>query len=430
MKISKIRAFEVLDSRGLPTIAAEVKLESGVCGRAIVPSGASLGKNEALELRDGDQKRWLGRGVLRAVKNVNEIIAPALKGQVAEVRKIDEIMLDLDGTANKSRLGANAILAVSLASVRAVASEQKQPLYEVIARLAGIERLSLPTPMVNILSGGLHAGWNVDMQDFLAIPLGASSFRQAMDYVGRVYHCMRSILQEKGFTTLLADEGGFAPNVANHEEMLKLLCKAIEKAGLKAGVQEDVAIGIDVASSHFWRDQKYFLKKENLVLDGNGIIELLKDWSTLYPIISIEDGCAEDDWSSWKEMTRKLGQNMQLVGDDIFTTNSSLIRKGIENRIANSVLIKLNQIGTMTETLDAIELCRKGGYAPVISARSGDTEDSSIADLAVGTASGQIKVGSIARSERTAKYNRLLEIEEWSETRFPFTGRECFPFVS
>lgn len=430
MKISNVRAMEVLDSRGYPTVAVEMKLANDAFGKAIVPSGASVGKNEALELRDGDEQRWAGKGVLRVVRNVNEIIANALIGIEADVRSVDRIMVELDGTENKSKLGANAILAVSLANARAVAAEQKKPLYSLIAELCNVASPTLPMPMVNILSGGLHARWSLDMQDFLVVPLGAESIRQALDYVGMIYHSTMQILNEKGLSTLLADEGGFGPHVQYHEEMLNILSEAARRVNLKASLDGDVAFAIDVAASHFWKDGKYSLAVEKRILKAEELIDILHEWSSSYPIVSIEDGCAENDWVGWKILTERLGRKVQLVGDDIFVTKTSLIEKGIEKHVGNSVLIKLNQIGSLSETIDAITLCQNNGYAPVISARSGDTEDSFIADLAVGSAAGQIKIGSIARSERTVKYNRLLEIEAWSEETIPFAGRRCFPFIS
>jgi len=419
--------MEILDSRAFPTIAAEVVLDGGSRARAMVPSGASIGRNEAVELRDGDRSRWLGKGVQKAVRNVNEIIAPALKGRLPDVREIDQALIELDGTENKSKLGANAILAVSLANARATAMAQKLSLYALISKLSHTEKALLPLPMVNILSGGLHAGGNLDMQDFLAIPVGAGSFRQAMDFIGRIYHATRALLKERGFSTFLADEGGFGPKLQNHESALKLLSDVIEKTGLSG----KVAVGIDVAASHFYDENKkeYRLQSEDRVLDSGGMVDLLDEWCDRYPIVSIEDGCAEGDWEGWRSLTERLGGKVQLIGDDLFTTNPSMIRKGIEEHIANSVLIKLNQIGTLSETLEAIAICKESKYAPVISARSGETEDSFISDLAVGTGAGQIKVGSIARSERTAKYNRLLEIQEMSNGEFPFAGTMCFPFL-
>ncbi len=420
-KILGIRAIEVIDSRAFPTVLAEVVLEGGFRGEAMVPSGASVGRSEAVELRDGDPNRWLGKGVLHAVRNVNEVISPALKEKVSDVRAVDRAMIELDGTNNKSRLGANAILAVSLANARALAAAQNLPLYALIASLSNTEKPELPLPMFNIISGGLHAGGNLDMQDLLAIPIGATSFREAMDFMGKIYHATRSLLKEKGFSTLLADEGGFGPNFQRHEDAIKLLSEAIERARLWG----QVAIGIDVAASHFYQDDKrrYALKSEHLTLDSDGLIGLLSGWCDRYPVVSIEDGCAEGDWEGWKKLTQHLGSRVLLIGDDLFTTNTSLIKKGIEERVANSVLIKLNQIGTFSETLEAISMCKENGYAPVISARSGETEDSFIADLALGTAAGQIKVGSIARSERTAKYNRLLEIE--AKDGVPFSGKKA-----
>jgi enolase len=419
--IVRIRAIEVIDSRAFPTVYAEVVLENGSRGHAIVPSGASVGRSEAVELRDGDKDRWSGKGVQKAVQNVNEIIAPALKGKTANVREIDRQMIDLDGTKNKSRLGANAILAVSLANARAIAASEGVELYSLVSKLSKNQTLSLPLPMVNILSGGLHAGGNLDMQDFLAIPVGARSFREAMDFVGKIYHMTKSLLKERGFSTLLADEGGFGPNFRKHEDALQLLSEVIEETDLSG----KVAIGLDVATSHFYdeREKKYALKSEGLVLDRNQMVDLLSGWCDQYPIISIEDGCAEGDWEGWKSLTEKLGNRVQLIGDDLFTTNTALIGKGIEEKVANSVLIKLNQIGTLSETLDAIAMCKENGYAPVVSARSGETEDPFIADLALGTSAGQLKVGSIARSERTAKYNRLLVLEE--NAGLPFVGKQA-----
>lgn len=412
--------MEIIDSRALPTVSAEVILENGVSGHAIVPSGASVGRNEAVELRDGDPERWAGKGVLQAVRNVNDVIATTLKGKMAAVREIDRAMIELDGTKDKSVLGANAILAVSLANARASATAQNALLYELISELSSTEKPVLPLPMVNIISGGLHAGGNLDMQDFLAIPVGAQSFRQAMDFIGKIYHGTRALLREHGYSTLLADEGGFGPNLQSHEEALKLLTDVIDRAHLSG----NVAIGIDVASSHFYSEDRreYKLKSEGKTLGSEELIALLSEWSDRYHIVSIEDGCAENDWDGWKLLTRALGGRIQLIGDDLFTTNTSMIRKGINEHVANSVLIKLNQIGTLSETLDAITMCKENQYSPVISARSGETEDSFIADLALGTAAGQIKVGSIARSERTAKYNRLLELED--RERFPFASRE------
>ena len=409
-KISSIRAVEVIDSRAFPTISAEVIFESGIRGSAIVPSGASVGRSEATELRDADPGRWAGKGVLHAVRNVNEIIGPALKGRTPDVLEVDEALAELDGTENKSRLGANAILAVSLANARAIATARNIPLYALIAELSCTTDPILPLPMVNIISGGLHADGNLDMQDFLAIPIGAKSFRQAMDYIGKIYHATRIQLKERGYSTLLADEGGFGPNLPNHEDALKVLSEVIKLTNLSG----EVGIGIDVAASHFYNagEKKYHLKSENRIINSEGLVDLLVGWFEEYPVASIEDGCAEVDWDGWKLLTKRLGEKIQLIGDDLFTTNTSLIRKGISSGVANSVLIKLNQIGSLSETLDAIALCKENWYSPVVSARSGETEDPFIADLALGTAAGQLKVGSIARSERTAKYNRLLEIEE------------------
>jgi len=424
-KILQVRATEVIDSRAFPTVYAEVTLDNGVCGSAIVPSGASVGKSEAVELRDGDRARWFGKGVLNAVRNVNEAISPALRGKTSDVLEVDRIMIELDGTENKSKMGANSILAVSLANARALAAAHEIPLYSFLASLTKTERPTLPLPMVNIISGGLHAGGNLDLQDFLAIPVGAKSFREAMEFIAAIYHGTRLLLKERGFSTLLADEGGFGPALAAHEDVLKLLSDVIDRMGLSG----QVSIGIDVASSHFFHQEtgKYELKSENLVLDSASLVDMLSRWRDIYPIVSIEDGCADTDWEGWKMLTERLGRRVQLIGDDLFTTNSLLIRKGVAASIANSVLIKLNQIGTLTETLDAIKLCKENDYASVVSARSGETEDSFIADLALGTSAGQIKVGSIARSERTAKYNRLLEIEDFG-VKIPFAGKGALRF--
>ncbi len=425
MTVKSVHAREVLDSRGYPTVEAEVVLSNGTVGWALVPSGASIGTHEALELRDGDAERWEGKGVLEAVHNINDHIASALRGMDADVRKVDERLRELDGTTNKSRLGANALLAVSLATARAVAYAKGIPLYRFLAEVGSVHTSPLlPTPMVNIISGGLHAGGNLDMQDFLVIPFGASSFRQALEWVGKVYHTVKRILQERGLTTLLADEGGFSPPLTGHEEALRLLCEAMERAKLRPG--DDMGIAVDVASTHFYRDGRYTLRTEGRIMDADEMVALIADWCNRYPVLSVEDGCAEDDWQGWQNLTQRLGGKVQLLGDDLFATNPQRIRQGVAMGVANAVLIKLNQIGTLTETLDGMALCRRWGYATVVSARSGDTEDPFIADLAVGMAAGQIKIGSVARSERTAKYNRLLRLEERLGNEAKYAGRTPF----
>jgi len=424
LKIAAVHAREVLDSRGNPTVEAEVLLDDGSAGWAIVPSGASTGRNEAHELRDGDPERWEGRGVLRAVRNVNERIAAALRGLESDVHEVDRVMIELDGTPNKSRLGANSILAVSLANARAAAEAKHMELCQFIAKLTDTERMVLPTPMVNIVSGGLHAGGNLDLQDFLVIPVGASSFREAVDWVGKVYHAVKRLLREKGQPTLAADEGGFGPRLSRNEDALKLLCDAVEMAGLALG--REMALALDLAATQFYSEGRYVLRLEGLKLSGEEVVELLDDWCSRYPVVSVEDGCADSDWEGWARLTSRLGNRLQLIGDDLFATNTSLIQAGAKRNIANAVLIKPNQIGTLSETLEAIDLCRKLGYTPVVSTRSGETEDTFIADLAVGTGVGQIKIGSITRSERTAKYNRLLRLEERLGREATYAGATDF----
>lgn len=422
MKIEQVWAREVLDSRGNPTVEAEVMLDNGAVGWAIVPSGASTGTYEALELRDGDEERWEGKGVLVAVHHINDHIAPALRGINADIQAVDAFLCELDGTPNKSRLGANATLAVSLATARAIAYARNLPLYRFLAELADNAQPVMPTPMVNIISGGLHAGENLDIQDFLIIPVGANSFRQALDWVGKVYHMIKRMFREQGLTTLVADEGGFGPPLESHEEALDFLCEAVERAKLRLG--DDIALAVDVAATHFYRKGLYELRREGMNLSSEGMVELLDEWCQRYPIWSLEDGCAEDDWEGWRQLTQRLGERVQLLGDDLFVTNPERIQKGMSDEIANAVLIKPNQIGTLSEALKAIALCQQAGYAAVVSARSGDTEDPFIADLAVGTGVGQIKIGSIARGERTAKYNQLLRIEERGQ--WDYAGRSPF----
>jgi len=411
--IQQIKAREILDSRGRPTIEVDALLSDGTLGRASVPSGASTGIHEALELRDGDKRRYQGRGVRKAVMNVHKHLAPKLRGMDArEQAQLDRRMIEIDGTANKSRVGANAILGVSLAVCRAAALSQALPLYRWIAKLAGVKlaRASMPLPMINIISGGLHARHNLDFQDFLIMPVGANNTNRALEMTSDVYQATYELIEEQGYTTLTADEGGFGPPLKSNREALDLLTSAIEKAGYKP--RKEIAIALDVASSHFFEGGVYGLHSENAVLKAEQLADLLADWCKRYPIISLEDGCAEEDWDGWKILTKKLGTKVELIGDDLFTTNVKRLHRGIREGVANSVLVKLNQIGTLTETLEVVRVAHKAGYRTVISARSGETEDSFLADLAVGCNGGQIKIGSITRSSRLAKYNQLLRIEE------------------
>ncbi|MCX7626749.1 MAG: phosphopyruvate hydratase [Candidatus Sumerlaeaceae bacterium] len=423
--IRSIHAREILDSRGNPTVEVDVLLREGGFGRAAVPSGASTGELEALELRDGDPKRYLGKGVLTAVKNVNEKIAPALIDRDAtEQAAIDQLLIELDGTDSKKNLGANAILGVSLAVARAAADALGLPLYQY---LGGVNARTLPVPMMNVLNGGAHADNIVDIQEFMIVPAGFPSFREAIRAGCEVFHSLKKTLKNKGLSTAVGDEGGFAPNVSSAEEVLDLIVEAIEKAGYKPGAQ--VAIALDPASSEFYDTEKkrYVWKKSTKEeLTGEQIVNYYEKLCQKYPIISIEDGCAENDWDTWKLLTSKLGATMQLVGDDIFVTNTRIFRKGIKEKIANSILIKVNQIGTLTETLEAVEMAKKAGYTAVISHRSGETEDSTIADIAVAVNCGQIKTGSASRSDRMAKYNQLLRIEEELGKAALFPGFEAF----
>ena len=408
--IRQIHAREVLDSRGNPTVEVEVHCEAGAVGTAIVPSGASTGRHEAVELRDGDEQRFGGNGVLQAVANVREQIAPRLLGMAATGQAdIDRFLCDLDGTPNKSRLGANAILGVSLACAHAAAAARGQPLWRYLDR-AG--KATLPMPMVNMISGGLHAGGNLDFQDFLLLPIGARTYPEALQMTVGIYRALGSTLSKHGFEgVLVGDEGGYGPRLKNNEEAILLLLEAFERAGYEPGSQ--AAIAIDVASTHFFRDDAYHLKAtEGTALSADGMVEMLCRWVEQYPILSVEDGMAEDDWRGWEKLTQSLGKKVQLIGDDLFVTNPERLGRGIASGVANSVLIKVNQIGTLTETLNVLDLARSAGYRTVISARSGETEDSTIADLAVGTGAGQIKIGSVARSERLAKYNQLSRIAE------------------
>jgi len=413
---------EVLDSRGNPTVECDVLLESGAMGRAAVPSGASTGSREAIELRDGDKGRYLGKGVLNAVEHINTEISEAVMGLEAnEQAFLDHTLIDLDGTENKSRLGANAILAVSMAVARAAAEEAGLPLYRYFGGSGGMQ---LPVPMMNVINGGAHANNNLDLQELMIIPVGAPSFSEAVRYGAEVFHALKKIIHDQGMSTAVGDEGGFAPNVKSHEAAIQLILQAIDKAGYEAGTQ--IAIGLDCASSEFHKDGKYRLDGEGLVLDAAGFTDLLATWCDKYPIISIEDGMAEGDWDGWAHLTRALGRKVQLVGDDLFVTNTRILREGIAKGIANSILIKINQIGTLTETFAAIEMAKRAGYTAVISHRSGETEDSTIADIAVGTNAGQIKTGSMSRSDRIAKYNQLLRIEEDLGDVASYPGRAAF----
>jgi len=407
--ISKIHGREVLDSRGNPTVEAEVWLADGAQGRAIVPSGASTGEHEAVELRDGDKKRFLGKGVLKAVEHVNTKIAKALAGMdVADQRALDQKMIELDGTDNKSRLGANAILSVSMAAARAAAASSKQPLYQY---LGGAGANLLPVPMMNILNGGAHADNNVDFQEFMVMPVGAKSFSDALRWGVEVFHALKGVLKKRGYNTAVGDEGGFAPSVKSNVEAIEVVLEAIEQAGYKAG--KDIAIALDPAASEFYQDGKYVFKKsDKSAKSSDEMIRFWAKWVKDYPIVSLEDGLSEEDWDGWAALTKEVGGKIQLVGDDIFVTNIEFLQKGIDKHVANSILIKVNQIGTVSETLDAIDLARRNGYTSVISHRSGETEDTFIADLAVATGAGQIKTGSASRTDRIAKYNQLLRIEE------------------
>jgi enolase len=414
---------EVLDSRGNPTVECDVLLESGVMGRAMVPSGASTGSREAIELRDGDKSRYMGKGVRKAVENINTEIAEAIMGLDAmEQAYIDKTLIDLDGTENKGRLGANATLAVSMAVARAAAEDAGQPLYRYFGGMGG---LMLPVPMMNVINGGAHANNTLDLQEFMILPVGAPTFREAIRYGAEVFHALKKIIDGKGMSTSVGDEGGFAPNVENHEAAIKLIMQAIETAGYEPGTQ--IALGLDCAASEFYKDGKYVLDGEGGVkLSSQDFAHLLATWCDKYPIISIEDGMHEGDWDGWAHLTHVLGKKVQLVGDDLFVTNTKILKQGIDRGIANSILIKINQIGTLTETFAAIEMAKRASYTAVISHRSGETEDSTIADIAVGTNAGQIKTGSMSRSDRIAKYNQLLRIEEDLGDVAVYPGRSAF----
>ncbi|HLA05103.1 MAG TPA: phosphopyruvate hydratase [Syntrophales bacterium] len=422
-EITDVYAREIIDSRGNPTLEVEVFLESGVMGRAAVPSGASTGEREALELRDGDKSRFMGKGVLKAVSNVNNQIAAQITGmEITDQLGIDQKMLQLDGTEFKSNLGANAILGVSLAVAKAAAEEVGLPLYQYIG---GTNAKELPLPMMNILNGGAHADNNVDIQEFMIMPAGARSFSEALRMGAEIFHTLKDVLKKKGYNTAVGDEGGFAPNLKSNEEALQVIMEAIEKAGYQPG--EDVLLALDVASSELFKDGKYYLENEpQPEKSPEQLVDFYENLVNKYPIVSIEDGMAENDWDGWKMLTDRLGKRIQLVGDDLFVTNTKILREGIEKGIANSILIKLNQIGTLTETLEAIEMAKRAGYTTVISHRSGETEDTTLADLAVAVNSGQIKTGSLCRTDRICKYNQLLRIEDELDTIAVFRGKEVF----
>lgn len=422
-KIVKVIGREVMDSRGNPTVEADVHLESGAWGRACAPSGASTGTREALELRDGDKARYLGKGVLTAVNYVNNEIAAALNGHNAlEQRAIDQLMLDLDGTENKEKLGANAILAVSLATAKAAAQEKGVALYEHIADINGTAgQYSMPVPMMNILNGGEHADNNVDIQEFMVQPVGAKSFREALRMGAEIFHSLKKVLKSRGLNTAVGDEGGFAPDLKSNEEALEVIVEAVAAAGYE--MNKDVTLALDCAASEFYKDGKYDLQGEGKAFDSEGFAGFLADLAARYPIVSIEDGLDESDWAGWKILTDKIGDKVQLVGDDLFVTNTKILKRGIDEQIGNSILIKFNQIGSLSETLDAIKMAQDAGFTAVISHRSGETEDATIADLAVGTAAGQIKTGSLCRSDRVAKYNQLLRIEEALGDKAVYKGR-------
>ena len=420
--ITEVYAREILDSRGNPTVEVEVILEDGAVGRAAVPSGASTGVHEAVELRDGDKDRYLGKGVTKAVDNVNDIIAEALIGlEATRQTEIDELLVRLDGTPNKGRLGANAILGVSMAVARAAASSVGLPLY---LYLGGVAAKELPVPMMNILNGGEHADNNVDIQEFMIMPVGAKSFSEALRMNAEIYHNLKALLKEKGLSTALGDEGGFAPNLNNNAEAIEVILEAVVKAGYKP--EEDIVIALDVASSEMYKDGKYHLEGEGLVKTSEEMVEYLADLCEKYPIISIEDGLAEDDWAGWKLLTKKIGKKVQLVGDDLFVTNEERLVQGINKGVANAILIKVNQIGTLTETFNAIETAKRAGYTCIISHRSGETEDTTLADIAVAVNAGQIKTGAPARTDRVAKYNQLLRIEEDLGKAAKYNGKKVF----
>ncbi|MEE8217041.1 MAG: phosphopyruvate hydratase [Acidiferrobacterales bacterium] len=425
-KIVGVHAREILDSRGNPTVEVDIELKSGAFGRAAVPSGASTGEREAIELRDGDPRRYGGKGVLKAVEHVNDDICRALLGRDAcQQETIDRVMIDLDGTENKRRLGANAIIGVSLAVARAAAAHMDQPLYRYIGT---DDRLCMPVPMMNVVNGGAHADNNIDMQEFMILPVGAPSFSEALRYGAEVFHALKAVLHGKELSTAVGDEGGFAPSLASNEAAVVIILEAIEKAGYRAG--KDICLGLDCASSEFFKDGRYELTSEGLSLTAAEMTELLSRWVRQYPIVTIEDAMSENDWPGWAVLTLALGRDVQLVGDDVFVTNTRILEAGIRDEIANSILIKVNQIGTLTETLAAIRMAKEAGYTAVISHRSGETEDTIIADIAVATGVGQIKTGSLSRSDRVAKYNRLLRIEEELGSAAAYPGRDALAPLS
>lgn len=424
IKISKIIGREILDSRGNPTIEVDVILADGSLGRAGVPSGASTGIHEAVELRDDDKKRYGGNGVLKAVKNVNEDIQKKLKGKIWNQKTLDQTMIDLDGTENKSKLGANAILGVSIAFAKAVAVSEGKPLWKYFKDISKTKEVRLPIPMMNILNGGSHAENSTDIQEFMIIPLGAKSFSEALRWGAEVFHILKKILKERKLNTGVGDEGGYAPTLPTNEAAILVILEAIKRAGYIPG--KDISIAIDAAASEFYKDGKYVLAREGKSLTSTEMIAFYVEWVKKFPIVSIEDGLAEDDWTGWSQMTKKLGNKIQIVGDDLFVTNVKRLREGIEKKAANSILIKLNQIGTVSETIDAINMAKKAGFTAVVSHRSGETEDATIADLVVGLGTGQIKTGSLCRSERVAKYNELLRIEESLGAKAIFPGKNIY----
>ena len=425
--ITSIQARELVDSRGNPTVEAVVTLEDGTQGSAIVPSGASTGAREAIELRDGDKSRYMGKGVLKAVAHVNNEIARCIKGMDANDQKaLDQAMLDLDGTHNKSRLGANALLAASLASAHAAANQKGEALYRHLGGLFGAssDSFKLPVPMMNIINGGEHADNSVDMQEFMIVPVGASSLAEAVRYGTEVFHNLKSVLAKKGMSTAVGDEGGFAPDLSSNEEAIEVILQAIENAGFSAG--KDIYLGLDCAASEYYKDGKYVLAAEGKSFNAEGMVDYLENWVNQYPIITIEDGLDEADWDGWAHLTQRLGNKIQLVGDDLYVTNPKIFAEGIEKNIANSILIKFNQIGTLSETLEAIQMAHDANYTAVVSHRSGETEDTTIADLAVATSAGQIKTGSLSRSDRIAKYNQLIRIEEMLGNNGIYAGASAF----
>ncbi|MBX9607288.1 MAG: phosphopyruvate hydratase [Gammaproteobacteria bacterium] len=421
-KIASIEALEIIDSRGNPTVRAEIVTDSGARGAAAVPSGASTGEREALELRDGDKSRYLGKGVTKAVANVNGPIAQALKGfAVADQAGIDRVMRDLDGTPNKGKLGANAMLAVSMAAAHAAAAVAGKPLFQ---SLREQDQYILPVPMMNVINGGAHANNSVDLQEFMILPVGAPSFREALRYGAEVFHALKALINAAGMSTAVGDEGGFAPDLPSNEAALELIARAVEKAGYKLG--DDIALGLDCASSEYYKNGRYELESEGKSFDAAGMTDMLADWCKRYPIITIEDAMDQNDWAGWQHLTAALGKSVQLVGDDLFVTDAATLKRGIEQKVGNSILIKVNQIGTLSETFEAIELAKASNYTAVVSHRSGETEDATIADIAVAFGTGQIKTGSMSRSDRIAKYNRLLVIEHLLGARAVYPGRKAF----